>query len=254
MRSSGVPASISKNIRGTQLLARRPFKVAAVATTDHVIGALGRRSLFDHMALGLTARELLQSLFILVLNLRAPWSRSQARRAPARPSAPLMPCAAKPASNPGRADTLYFVRPGLGGAALDSLAANRDARAHRYSNGNDALSPLKASRRSVFWQRTHSNLRCSYPAALMAKSCSTCTMRISAPHEMQRIFKPLLLDEQGRGREHDPRNERGETGEQHEVFQDSGDHCSLPYAAPLKHCGHSALQYLGQKVMGDCLN
>src|SRR5262249_43153058 len=76
---------------------------------------------------------------------------------------------------------------GRGGATLDGLAANRDARAHRYSNGNDALSPLKASRRSVFWQRTHSNLRCSYPAALMAKSCSTCTMRISAPHEMQRI-------------------------------------------------------------------
>jgi hypothetical protein len=67
MRSSGVPASISKNIRGTQLLARRPFKVAAVATTDHVIGALGRRSLFDLMAPGLTAHELLQSLFILVL-------------------------------------------------------------------------------------------------------------------------------------------------------------------------------------------
>jgi hypothetical protein len=41
MRSSGVPATISKNIRGTQLLAQRPFKVAAVATTDHVIGAVG---------------------------------------------------------------------------------------------------------------------------------------------------------------------------------------------------------------------
>src|SRR5262245_46728841 len=67
MRSSGVPTSISKNIRGTQLLARRPFKVAAVAATDHVIGALGRPSLFDHMTLGLTAHELLQSLFILVL-------------------------------------------------------------------------------------------------------------------------------------------------------------------------------------------
>src|SRR5262245_37195637 len=58
-----------EKFRGTQLLARRPFKVAAVATTDHVIGALGRRSLFDHMALGPTAHELLQSLFILVLGL-----------------------------------------------------------------------------------------------------------------------------------------------------------------------------------------
>src|SRR5215475_4197289 len=66
MRSSGVPAS-EKYPWLTQLLARRPFKVAAVATTDHVIGALGRQSLFDHMALGLTAHELLQSLFILVL-------------------------------------------------------------------------------------------------------------------------------------------------------------------------------------------
>jgi hypothetical protein len=34
MRSSGVPASISKYPWLTQLLARRPFKVAAVATTD----------------------------------------------------------------------------------------------------------------------------------------------------------------------------------------------------------------------------
>src|SRR5262245_27061152 len=45
-------------------------------------------------------------------------------------------------------------------------------------------------------------------------------------------FQAPLLDEQGGGREHDPRNEHGETGEQQQVIQDAGDHCSLPYAAP----------------------
>jgi hypothetical protein len=103
-------------------------------------------------------------------------------------------CAAKRARHSsGLTRPSYFARPGRERTTLDCLAAESDARAHRNSTGNDALSPLKASRRSVFWQPTHSNLRCSYPAALMAKSCSTRTMRISAPHEMQRISKPPVV-------------------------------------------------------------
>jgi hypothetical protein len=44
----------------------------------------------------------------------------------------------------------YFARPRRDGTTPDCLAADNDARAHRYSTGHDALSLLKASRRSVF--------------------------------------------------------------------------------------------------------
>ena len=76
-------------------------------------------------------------------------------------------------------------------------ADDNDARAHRYSTGHVALSPLKASRRSVLPQRTHSNFRCSYPAAFIAASCSIRSMRISAPHEIHNMthtyFHPSQL-------------------------------------------------------------
>ena len=66
----------------------------------------------------------------------------------------------------------------------NSLATDNDARAHLYSTGHDALPPLKARRRSVFWQRVHSNFWYSYPAAFIPESCSIRAMRISEPHEM----------------------------------------------------------------------
>ena len=70
----------------------------------------------------------------------------------------------------------------------------KEATTHLYSTGQDARSPLKASRRSVLSQRTHSNLWCSYPAVFMAGSCSTKLTRISEPHATQRtLCSPLEI-------------------------------------------------------------
>ena len=68
-------------------------------------------------------------------------------------------------------------------SALVGLGVDDDAHAHVISIGQDARSPLKASRRSVLPQPTHSSFRCSYPAAFMVASCSIRAIRISAPHE-----------------------------------------------------------------------
>jgi hypothetical protein len=74
------------------------------------------------------------------------------------------------------------------GVHHSSASEGKEATIHLYSTGQEARSPLKASRRSVLSQRTHSNLWCSYPAVFMAGSCSTKATRISEPHATQRTL------------------------------------------------------------------
>jgi hypothetical protein len=80
-------------------------------------------------------------------------------------------------------------------ALVGCLGTDNDAKAHVISIGHNALSPLKASRRSVLWQPMHSNFRCSYPAAFMVASCSIRAIRIEAPHEIHNIANRPRLDE-----------------------------------------------------------